>query len=323
MKKVIGIDLGFGFCKVFSDNGIHMFPSVIGPCDETALKVSGLKNPAFEHETVFLDNQRYLIGGSAVKYADRIYLAREKDWMETATYRCLLYHSLRLSGVYSNAHSPEDIVIATGLPVTHYRSCRGKLVELIKKMAHPDISVKVTLQPLGSYFDFFLDDNGVVRDRELISGRIGIIDIGFYTTDYVTVEDLDLVKNLLDTSEGGMSSVYQDIARDIYSGYGVKKEVYEVEKVLRDGYVKVYGEKKAVTDLVRPRLDSFAREIESTARVLWKDGAAIDRILITGGGAEALKSYLDFYKHTVFVPESQIANVRGYVKFTGSLRRHE
>ncbi|MCR4314658.1 MAG: ParM/StbA family protein [Candidatus Uhrbacteria bacterium] len=323
MRRIIGVDLGFGFCKVLSDNGIHIFPSVIGPCDDAALKVSGLKNPAFEHETVFLDNRRYLIGESAIKYADRIYLAREKDWMETSTYRCLLYHSLRLAGVYSNTHAPEDIVIATGLPVTHYRSCRGKLVELIKKMAHPDISVKVTLQPLGSYFDYFLDDNGVVLDRELISGRIGIIDIGFYTTDYVTVEDLDLVKNLLDTSEGGMSSVYQDIARDIYSVYGVKKEVHEVEQVLRDGYVKVYGEKKEVADLVRPRLDSFAREIESTARVLWKDGAAIDRILITGGGAEALKSYLDFYKHTVFVPESQIANVRGYVKFAGSLRRHD
>jgi len=323
MRRIIGIDLGFGFCKVFSDNGIHIFPSVIGPCDDAAMKVSGLKNPAFEHETVFLDNRRYLIGESAIKYAGRVYLAREKDWMETSTYRCLLYHSLRLAEVYSNTHAPEDIVIATGLPVTHYRSCRGKLVELIKKMAHPDISVKVTLQPLGSYFDYFLDDNGVVLDRELISGRIGIIDIGFYTTDYVTVEDLDLVKNLLDTSEGGMSSVYQDIARDIYSVYGVKKEVHEVEKVLRDGYVKVYGEKKDVADLVRPRLDSFANEIESTARVLWKDGAGIDRILVTGGGAEALKSYLDFYKHTVFVPESQIANVRGYVKFAGSLRRHD
>lgn len=323
MRRIIGVDLGFGFCKVFSDNGIHIFPSVIGPCDDAAMKVSGLKNPAFEHETVFLDNRRYLIGESAIKYADRVYLAREKDWMETSTYRCLLYHSLRIAGLYSNTHAPEDIVIATGLPVTHYRSCRGKLVELIKKMAHPDISVKVTLQPLGSYFDYFLDDNGVVLDRELISGRIGIIDIGFYTTDYVTVEDLDLVKNLLDTSEGGMSSVYQDIARDIYSVYGVKKEVHEVEKVLRDGYVKVYGDKKDVADLVGPRLDSFAREIESTARVLWKDGAGIDRILITGGGAEAMKSYLDFYKHTIFVPESQIANVRGYVKFAGSLRRHD
>lgn len=323
MRRIIGVDLGFGFCKVFSENDIHIFPSVIGPCDDAAMKVSGLKNPAFEHETVFLDNRRYLIGESAIKYADRVYLAREKDWMETSNYRCLLYHSLRIAGLYSNTHAPEDIVIATGLPVTHYRSCRGKLVELIKKMAHPDISVKVTLQPLGSYFDYFLDDNGVVLDRELISGRIGIIDIGFYTTDYVTVEDLDLVKNLLDTSEGGMSSVYQDIARDIYSVYGVKKEVHEVEKVLRDGSVKVYGDKKDVADLVGPRLDSFAREIESTARVLWKDGAGIDRILITGGGAEAMKSYLDFYKHTIFVPESQIANVRGYVKFAGSLRRHD
>lgn len=323
MKKIIGIDIGFGFCKVFSDNGIHIFPSVIGPYDEAALKVSGLKNPTFEHEAVFLENRRYLIGESAVKYADRVYLSREKDWMDTSTYRCLLYHSLRLAGVYSKTYAPESIVIATGLPVTHYRSCRGKLVDLIKKLTHPDLSVKVTLQPLGSYFDYFLDDNGIVRDRELISGRIGIIDIGFYTTDYVTVEDLNLVRNLLDTSEGGMSSVYQDIARDIYNEYGVKKEIYEVEKILKDGYIKVYGEKKDISDIVRPRLDSFATEIESTARILWKDGAGIDRVLLTGGGAEAMKDYLNFYKHTTFVPESQIANVRGYVKFAGSLRRHD
>ena len=58
MQKIVGIDLGFGFCKVFSDNGRHIFPSIAGPCNEDVLRVSGVRNPAYEHETVFLDNKK-------------------------------------------------------------------------------------------------------------------------------------------------------------------------------------------------------------------------------------------------------------------------
>ena len=320
MQKIVGIDLGFGFCKVYSDNGRHIFPSIAGPCNEEVLRVSGVRNPAYEHETVFLDNKKFLVGNSAARYSERVYQARDKDWIDSFTYRCLLHHALRLAGVNNPPLTPQETVIVTGLPVTHYRSCRPKLIDLVKSMTHPDVSVKVTLQPLGSYFDHLLCDDGGIQDMELVHNRVGVIDIGFYTSDFITVESLELVKNLLETREGGMSSVYQEIARDIFNSHGIRKETYEVERVVADGYVKVYGEKKSIADIVRPRFERFAREIESTARILWKDGADIDRILVTGGGSEDLKDYLEFYKHATFMSGGQFANVRGYVKFARSLK---
>ena len=212
--EVVGIDLGFGFCKVYSDNGRHIFPSIAGPCNEEVLRVSGVRNPAYEHETVFLDNKKFLVGNSAARYSERVYQARDKDWIDSFTYRCLLHHALRLAGVNNSSLTPQETVIVTGLPVTHYRSCRPKLIDLVKSMTHPDVSVKVTLQPLGSYFDHLLCDDGGIQDMELVHNRVGVIDIGFYTSDFITVESLELVKNLLETREGGMSSVYQEIARD-------------------------------------------------------------------------------------------------------------
>lgn len=49
---------------------------------------------------------------------------------------------------------------------------------------------------------------------------------------------------------------------------------------------------------------------------LWGDGATIDVIYITGGGASSLGPYLArTYSQAIIVEESHLANVQGYFRF--------
>jgi len=310
--RVIGMDLGFGFCKVISGEDTYIFPSIVGSGGDDILKVSGIKSPDIEKETVSVDGMRLLVGESAIKQALRTYSVRDKSWIDSLAYRALLCHALRLAGLGSESR---EVTIVTGLPVSHYRSCRDRLTHLIKETAGAEVEVKVTLQPLGTFFDQLLNDDMTIRDKGLARERVGIIDIGFYTTDLITVDNIEFVKKQLGSYEGGISSAYTEIAREIYNVYDLKKEVFEVDSVVRDGHVRVFGKCEDVRAIVVRCLRDLAIEIEAQARSIWQDGADIDRVLVTGGGASALLGHLDLYRHAEYVPGSQLSNARGYVKF--------
>jgi len=144
--RVIGMDLGFGFCKVVSGEDTYIFPSIVGSGGDDILKVSGIKSPNIEKETVSVDGMRLLVGESAIKQALRTYSVRAKSWIDSLAYRALLCHALRLAGVGSESR---EVTIVTGLPVSHYRSYRDRLTHLIKESAGAEVEVKVTLQPLA------------------------------------------------------------------------------------------------------------------------------------------------------------------------------
>jgi len=296
---------------------ISIFPSIVGSGGDDIIKIAGLKTPETEKETVTIDDMKLLVGESAIKYAHRIYPAREKNWIESIAFRALLTHALRLAGLEPGYSSwGRDITIVTGLPVSHYRSCKDRLVELIKETARMDVDVRVILQPLGTLFDQLLNDDMSVRDVDLLERNVGIIDIGYYTTDIVVVHGLELVKKQLSSLEGGISSAYTAIAEEIYDTFDLKKEESEIGDVIRDGYVRVFGQKKDVRPIIERCLRTLAIEIGTHVRLIWKEGVHIDRVLISGGGAEVLRGYLNnLYQHNEFVTGSQLANARGYVKF--------
>lgn len=316
--KFIGIDMGFGFCKVVSENGESTFPSVAGSYDEDLFRVTGIKNPEIDGETVTVDGQKLLVGESAVRHSGRIYSFRERNWIESLAYRALLSHALKLADI---SLVDREITIATGLPVRHYGRYKDRLADLVREVCTPmvrtgtRIDAKVTIQPLGSFFDCLMNDDAIIKDHELAEESVGIIDIGFFTSDFVTIQELEFVKKKLDSHEGGISSAYEQIARHIYDSYGIKKEVYELDRVVNDGFIKVFGEKKDVRPAISRCLKELASEVEAKARTLWGDGVDIDRVIVTGGGAVALKDYLNLYKHARVIPGPQIANARGYMKF--------
>ena len=74
--------------------------------------------------------------------------------------------------------------------------------------------VKVIPQPFGSYFDLLLNDEGKLKDPEKIRERVGIIDIGFQTTD-LALATPQFVEASSGSLEVGVRSVADQLSRDL------------------------------------------------------------------------------------------------------------
>ena len=58
--------------------------------------------------------------------------------------------------------------------------------------------------------------------QDLAQGRVGVIDVGTYTTDYVLVDRLRYVEHGSGTISGAMSRAYQLIGRSLLDTFGLE-----------------------------------------------------------------------------------------------------
>ena len=218
--------------------------------------------------------------------------------------------------------------VVTGLPVNWYAD-RDKVVEHLSgkhvvRRANGGQAVHrftvdevlVVPQPFGSLFDAILGPEGQIVDEDLAQGRLGVIDVGTYTTDYVLVDRLRYIERGSVTLSTAMSKAYQLIGRSILDTYGLELRMHQVDRAVREGQVTLFGEARSVDWLADPVLDALAQEVLAEAGTLWGDGRDLKAILVTGGGAMALGERIRRrYAHARVLPDAALANVNGFFKY--------
>jgi plasmid segregation protein ParM len=319
MTKSIGVDVGYGYTKIVTedDSGLRkpiLFRSIIGTYEE-GIQVEGMKS--LGKEIVSVANQRFLVGSSAVKHSTRILNSREKGWISSVAYKALWKYALRLADCNS-----ENLTIASGLPINFYKTDKERLSSLIKEIAKDyclNLTVKVIPQPAGSFFSFLFDWTGKVVNADLAHEKVGVLDIGYYTSDLITIHELEVVEKQTDSYETGISTALETISRDIEAAYGMRPSLDHTAQALEKGSIKVFGSEKDIKPIVQKRLIELAQEITARAKTVWKNAADIDRVILTGGGAEALKPYLNLFQHSTLIPEPQFSNAIGYYKLARRL----
>ena len=167
---------------------------------------------------------------------------------------------------------------------------------------------------MGAFFSQFFDEKGHVFDEKLASGRVGILDIGFYTSDLVTLDHLEIVDKQIGSIESGVSTALETVKRDLYDALQINLDLHRVEDALRRGKVMVYGDERDITDTRDRRLKELAAEIEGKARTIWGNGADLDHVLLAGGGAALLYDHLNFYRHAKIVRDPAFAIAHGFFR---------
>jgi len=316
MRNYLGVDVGYEYTKVVDDCGKALvFPSVIGNYVE-AMKIGSGQQDNFL--TVTVNGNKYFVGNDAIEQSERHYTARDKGWIESEAYAALL-----MSAISQIARPGFGMTLVTGLPVKYYQSdvVKERLVQVARKacidLGYLPEAVKVVVlpQPFGTFFDMLINSSGGIADEELKQAKIGIIDIGSFTTDFATISGMKPVTKLMTSFENGCSTAYAQMAKDIENRFDLSLGEHERGRAVRKGYVVAYGEKKDITDIVENHYRLLAGEIAAQAKDLWKSGAGIERIILTGGGAIALAPYLSIFPHQTTISEAQIGNARGYHKY--------
>jgi plasmid segregation protein ParM len=326
---IVGVDIGYGYTKAMGEGKQVVFPSVVGKSERIRYE-DDIRRAYGTEDTpamAFITEEGDRFVGELALLQSRVqWTLLDRSRVEDPSARLLLLAAL--SELVGKGLATREFRVVTGLPVNWYVD-RDKIAaqwtgrhvlrrvngdQTVHRLSIAD--VLVLPQPFGSLFDLLLSDEGQIADEDLARGRLGVIDIGTFTTDYVLVDALRYIEKGSGTIASAMSQACALVGRSLLDTYHLELRMHDVDRAIRRGHVTIYGEERDIEWLVSPVLDAISAEILAQAATLWGDGRDLDAILVTGGGALVLGERIQHrYRHARTLPDPALANVRGFLKY--------
>ena len=332
MEKNIGVDLGYGFVKASDGKKDRIFPSVVGQA--RTLRYITDESPEqnlINNLHVVVDDREYFVGDLANRQSDVVLFSLNENRMDERISKVLLSTVLALlaEGRATNYN------IVTGLPVGYFTETKQALTQLykgrqtitLKRNQNPvqDYTlmvneVKVLPEPFGSLFDLILDYSGNIVDENLAASKVGIIDVGFRTTDYIVVDNLENIDRLSGSSTTALSTAYVLISELLKEEFKISKPIYQLDQIVRSGSIRISGKTYNLEEIKKHAFGVVAEKLITEINSLWTNKWELDMVFITGGGGVALAEYLmPHFENSLLTKEAQFANVYGFRKLAQRL----
>ncbi|MCB9480212.1 MAG: ParM/StbA family protein [Desulfobacteraceae bacterium] len=328
--EVLGIDVGFGFTKVSNGRENYIFQSVIGDPVDIQFKTNFGNNDFTDNLHVTIDKKSYFIGDYASKQSAVREFTLDQERLVSDFVRIL---AITAAGIYAEEGITMNVI--SGLPVaylshdneTFAKTLQGEhnvlyhMPDGSQISKHLNInSVQLMPQPLGSVFNILMDENGRVINRDLANQKVGVVDIGFKTTDYTVFDRMKYVERSSSTTDLGISRSFLAIAEKLKKESGIQVELYRLFEAVDSGHIKIKGKEYNIANLRDRVFEYAAREIVSSMDRLFADEWDMDYLVLTGGGAKALYDYIIPLVNMDVLPfdrskDVRFNNVMGYLKY--------
>ncbi len=311
----VGLDVGYSSVKIVSDSKKFKFPSVVGN-NEQWFSFGEKDSALFGYK-----GNEYLVGDNAIDQSQIVERREDRNWIKSEMYDVLVAYAIT-----KMLYVDDKISVVSGLPLAYF----NKDAELLKKILIGSrecvingVSVRFEIanaiivpQPFGTLLDYALtDDGGIIQDRA--SGRIGVIDIGGKTTNILSVEDLsERSREATSVNVGGWTLVRHltDVLLEKYPDMDHRSS--HMEKILTDKSFTYYGKKIDVSDIVVDASMIVSKQIEAEISQRWGSASQFDKILVSGGGANVVGSFLeDAFPQAVVANDNVFSNAKGFHKF--------
>lgn len=324
---VRAIDIGFGNTKYTSyvaegTIGCGMFPSIAPQAAVNPDLSSGLFTQPLS-VTVEVNGMKYQVGPDSRLSSD----AHQRRVLDAGYCLTDTYAALFRGALFYIAQ-PEIDLLVLGLPVNlhkqHFKELEAKFVgkhpvpftrfapECLVK------HVKVIPQPIGAFFDHSITSGCYDRMRAQMNL---LIDVGYYTLDWVVADGVKMNQSRSDAENGGMSAVLQAMAKSLGDEIGENIPVALVEKAVREGTpAELYGKPH---DLTKCTMVGKQQAEQFVSVLVNRVGSSVDisNIILAGGGASFFKDVLQtkFPKHKIVTTDDPVfANVRGFQRAGGT-----
>jgi len=323
MKKV-GIDVGYGLTKVYIGPPTPpiIFPSVIGLAEALRYEGNIISDQKYNGIHLILDEGGRFIGDLAINQSRTKWSARDRDRSGILTLILGALSQIKLN-------DGDEIELITGLPVEWYKQDKSLLIEKLNgehtiHLSDSDpykikiIKTLVVMQPFGSYF-YRLFDSKTPPDPDIEFGRskIGVIDIGTYTTDYIIADQGQLFEPGSSSITTGMAKVFDLLRSAIRNKHRIDPTTREVEAAVKTGKIKIRGIDTEIDNELDEILIAVSNEIEGEIASRWAgNDHSLDLIIVAGGGASNIGPYLiDRFPQIEILEKSHITNVIGYYRY--------
>lgn len=328
MSPVVrAIDVGYGNTKYSSlitggDIQCGMFPSLAPQASSGPDLASGLMQRR-NTVVVEVDGVNYEVGKDARLAQDSTHgRVLDPDYSMSNAHMALIRGALYYMG------QPTIDLLVLGLPVNTFEKYHKELAarvlgtHKIPSRAHDGSSgtTEVTIsncrvipQPIGAFFDYSTHAGTYERMRSQMNL---LIDIGYYTLDWLVADGVKMINARSGAHNGGMSAVLRAMADAIGSELGEQiSDLSLLEEAIRTGSNPYFYGKEF--DISEHKKIGKAKAEQFVSVLVNKVGSSIDisNIILAGGGAEFFKDVLDdkFPKHRIITAHDPVfANVRGF-----------
>jgi len=318
---ILSIDIGYGYTKGVGPNALRFsFPSVIGTAENIRFTTDLIRGG--EMRAVKYGDSRFFYGEQAVLQSRIQSAIFDRSRVHDHTYKMLFVAAL--VEMSKSAPGAKRVKVVTGLPVEFFDD-RNEVVKSFERayrittgqaMEFAVESVFVAPQPFGSLFRELLNEQGKITNSDVERGRVGIIDVGTYTTDFVVSDELHYVQRLSGSVRIGWSKVISQVQQAMGDLYRLELTPHEVDRAVQAREVRVRGESVSLEPLIKPAITDMQTAIIARARDLWGEGTRLDMVLVSGGGGPHLYDAIhDVYPHARLLDNAFWANAEGLYRF--------
>jgi len=319
----IGLDIGYSAVKAVAGDRRVTFPSAVGTPDKARFSLNGT------NAIILLQPDHVQVGQEAILQSRFLNRREDRHWIESDE-----WYSLFLAALSElTTATAVDLRIVTGLPVAFYAdrdAVRDRILgehRTQREGRHAQVfkvtEARVIPQPFGCLLAATLGDGGGVVDQGLATGAVGIIDIGGKTTNLLSVNRLSEISR--ETASVNVGA--WDVVRAVRNWLGdhcpdLELRDHQVIEAIIAHQVKYYGEPVDLAEVVEATLEPLAAQVLASATQLWNGAAALEAILVSGGGALLLGPYIKaHFRHARIVDDPTFANALGYWRFAQYLGR--
>ena len=269
--EILGIDVGFGFTKATNGDEFIIFKSLFGEATEIQFRMSIGSVSFAENLHITIDDQSYFIGEFAEQQSNVRRFTLDNEKLLSEFVKVL---ALTAVGICSEKNTPINVV--SGLPVGYLKQNRERFLKILRghhniRYHNPDGSetrkginidkIQMLPQPLGSVFSLLMNGEGKPTNMELAKQKIGVIDIGFRTTDFAVLNRLKFGDRGSSTIEMGISTSFTEIADKLREMCGVSIELYRMYKAVETGSIKIRGQEYNISNLKDQTFSLFQRSL--------------------------------------------------------------
>lgn len=312
-----GMDVGYSSTKAVSDDRHVTFPSAVGTPDKARFSLNRNKSIVLTHP------QHIQVGEAAISQSRFLNRREDRHWIEGEEWYALALAAL----TELTSATVAEVVIVTGLPVAFYNDkaqVRDRLlgVHKVQREGRRAQLLKVTdcrviPQPFGALLSATLDNRGRIADKKLAMGAVGVVDVGGKTTNLLSVNRLSEIGRETASVNVGAWDVVRTM-RGWLSDRCPELDLrdHQVIEAIVSHQVRYYGEPIDLTGAIEAAVEPLANQVLAEATQLWNGGAALDAVLVSGGGALLLGPRITaHFRHAQVVDAPVFANAVGFWKF--------
>lgn len=325
MRGVVGLDIGHSTVKCVACGEFgpsikrvsFIFPSIAIPAvaiaDDTEAERANL-------ESVFIGGDSWFFGRTAkLQSVGNYATGLTNSWIESKEHGALFLGAikkLKLMGM----RDAEKSLFVLGLPTRQHKAGKNRLKQSLGRLA-PGSEILVSPQPMGALQCDVLNENGTERDgRSLKSESVAVIDVGYFTTDFLLLQEGVWTEHGCDSTDGVKIAAEQLskllLSKEMPNGRKIDADLNECQEVLISGKILDHGKVCDVsTEVERAKTVLVSKVVDEADRLFSPVARKLTKILVAGGGAPLVFPALSKkWPHVEMVNDHRMAIADGYCR---------